>query len=190
MRITKNQLKQIIKEELAGVLGEGDDWSSIEAGIADTQASLAAENTPEGQRKTSARISARSLSNEELGELMSGKYGKNPTLAAELESRISAERESERAGGGTRGHGPMQKLARNIAIHAATERFIPDLSPIGRGTATAVPGPKLDVKHEPLWPIVHPDLIGRDDETQIAPTPRGTEIKESRRRKVRKTRRK
>ena len=30
MRITKNQLKQIIKEELAGVLGEDNDWSEID----------------------------------------------------------------------------------------------------------------------------------------------------------------
>jgi|14BtaG_2_1085337.scaffolds.fasta_scaffold123981_1 hypothetical protein len=32
MRITKNQLKQIIKEELAGVLGEADETEEEEEG--------------------------------------------------------------------------------------------------------------------------------------------------------------
>ena len=31
MKITKSQLKQIIKEELSAVLGEDDDWSEIDA---------------------------------------------------------------------------------------------------------------------------------------------------------------
>jgi len=30
MRITKNQLRQIIKEELSGVLSEEDDWGEID----------------------------------------------------------------------------------------------------------------------------------------------------------------
>ena len=48
MKITKSQLKQIIKEELAGVLGEDNDWSVVDDMFAQDAKEREAEKKKKG----------------------------------------------------------------------------------------------------------------------------------------------
>jgi hypothetical protein len=166
MRITKNQLKQIIKEELSGVLRE--------------------QLSPE-QLATSAA----NLTNDELADLLLGDYGlsQNKGLTDELAKRVAAEDEADNVRGGLRGRGPMNtldmKLKDQIEMRDANAAIIADIeASFDRKqpayTPTIHPGPEVKLG-------VH----GDESEAKVATEKPATEIKESRRRrKVRKTRRK